>query len=70
MEDFVTPLIEGVTGMPENWTAALAAVKSGMESVMSTITGDTLLLVFSFGFLFVRKGIGVVKKLIRIGGKS
>lgn len=70
MEEFVAPLVEGVIGMPEAWSAALGAVKSGMEDVMSTITGDTLLLTLSFGFIFVRKGIGVVKKLIRIGGKS
>lgn len=56
--------------MPTGWTDALAAVADGMEDVMSTITGDTLLLTLSFGFIFVRKGIGVVKKLIRIGGKS
>ncbi len=56
--------------MPEAWSAALGAVKSGMTDVMSTITSDTLLLSLSFGFIFVRKGIGVVKKLIRIGGKS
>lgn len=56
--------------MPEAWSAALGAVKSGMSDVMSTITADTLLLSLSFGFIFIRKGIGVVKKLIRIGGKS
>ena len=56
--------------MPESWSAALDAVKSGMTDVMGTVTGDTLLLALSFGFIFIRKGIGVVKKLIRIGGKS
>lgn len=70
MEEFVAPLVEGVTGMPEAWSTALGAVKSGMQDVMSTITGDTLLLTLSFGFIFMRKGIGVVRKLIRIGGKS
>lgn len=56
--------------MPEAWSAALGAVKSGMTDVMSTVTGDTLLLTLSFGFIFVRKGIGLVRKLIRIGGKG
>ena len=54
----------------EAWTAAIGAIKTGMGDVMTTITTDTLLLALSFGFIFVRKGIGIVKKLIRIGGKS
>ena len=70
MEDFVAPLVEGVTGMPETWSTALSAVKDGMTYVLGVVTGDTLLLALSLGFVFVRKGIGLVKKLIRIGGKS
>lgn len=70
MDDFVAPLVEEVMSMPEAWSAALDAVKSGVTDVMSIITTSTLLLALSFGFPFVRKGIGVVKKLIRIGGKS
>lgn len=70
MEDFVAPLVEEVRAMPEAWTAAIGAIKTGMGDVMTTITTDTLLLALSFGFIFVRKGIGIVKKLIRIGGKS
>ncbi len=56
--------------MPEAWSAALGAVKTGMGDVMTTVTSDTLLLCLSFGFIFVRKGIGLVKKLIRLGGKN
>lgn len=70
MDDFVGPLVEEVTAMPEVWTAALTAVKSGMTDVLTLVTGDTLLLALTFGFVFIRKGIGVVKKLVRIGGKS
>lgn len=70
MEDFVAPLLEEVKNMPAGWSDALTAVKDGMTYVMSTVTGDVLLLTMSFGFVFLRKGIGVVRKLIRIGGKS
>lgn len=70
MEDFVAPLVEGVSSMPTGWSDALSAIKDGMTDVMTTVTGNTLLLALSFGFVFVRKGIGIVKKLIRIGGKS
>lgn len=70
MDDFVGPLVEEVTGMPEVWSGALTAVKSGMSDVLTIVTGDTLLLAMTFGFVFIRKGIGVVKKLVRIGGKS
>lgn len=56
--------------MPEAWTAALSAVTSGVTEVITMVTGSTLLLALSFGFLFVKKGIGVVKKLIRLGGKN
>ena len=56
--------------MPETWKTALDAVTSGTTDVMSIVTGSALLTALSFGFIFVRKGIGVVKRLIRIGGKS
>lgn len=70
MDDFVAPLVQEVSSMPEAWSAALTAVKTGMTDVLGTVTGDTLLLALSFGFVFLRKGIGVTKKLIRIGGGS
>lgn len=56
--------------MPEAWSAAITAVKEGLTSTMGMVTADTLLLALTFGFLFVRKGIGLVKRLIRLGGKN
>lgn len=70
MEDFVGSLIEGVNGMPEAWAEALKAVTGGVTDTMGTVTGNALLLALSFGFVFVRKGIGTVRKLIRIGGTN
>ena len=54
--------------MPESWKTALDAVTSGTSDVMSIVTGSALLLALSFGFPFLRKAIGTLKRLIRIGG--
>lgn len=56
--------------MPEGWAAALTAVTSGVSNVMSSVTGEPLLLALVFGFLFLRKSAGVVKKLLRLGGTN
>lgn len=68
-EEFVAPLIEGVKNMPENWTSAVSAVTSGATSAMSFVTGDVLLLALSFGFLFSRKAVSLIKRFIHIGGR-
>ncbi|MDE6005610.1 MAG: hypothetical protein K2G88_09520 [Oscillospiraceae bacterium] len=56
--------------MPETWKTAFDAVTSGVTDAMSTVTGNALLLALTFGFIFLRKAIGVVKKLIRLGGTN
>ena len=56
--------------MPETWKTAMDAVTSGTTDVLATVTGSAILTALSFGFIFMKKGIGVVKRLIRIGGKS
>lgn len=59
-----------VAALPATWSDATTAVSDGITSVMSTVTSDTLLTALVFGFLFVRKSIGVVKRLVKIGGKN
>lgn len=56
--------------MPESWKTALDAVTTGTSDVMSIVTNSALLLALAFGFPFVKKAIGTVKRLIRIGGSS
>lgn len=56
--------------MPTTWENATGAVADGVTSVISTVTGDTLLTALVFGFLFVRKSIGIVKRLVKLGGKN
>lgn len=56
--------------MPTTWNDAVSAVADGVSSAMTTVTGSTLLLALSFGFLFLRKSIGMVKRFIKLGGKS
>lgn len=56
--------------MPEAWSAAITAITSSGESVMALVTGSTLLLALTFGFPFLRKAIGLVRRLIRLGGRS
>lgn len=53
--------------MPATWADALAAVGTGITTVMDTVTGSTLLTTLSFGFAFVMLAIKVVKRLIKIG---
>lgn len=55
--------------MPENWTSAVSAVTGGATSAMSFVTGDVLLLALSFGFLFTRKSINLIKRFIHVGGR-
>lgn len=54
--------------MPEAWKTALTAVTTGVTDSLDMVTGSALLLALTFGFVFLRKAIGVVKKLIRLGG--
>lgn len=68
-ENFVAPLVEGVSNMPENWSSAVTAVTGGATSAMSFITGDVLLLALSFGFLFVKKSVSLIKRFIKVGGR-
>lgn len=56
--------------MPENWSNAITAVTGGMTSAMDTVNGSVLLLALSFGFLFVRKSVGLIKRFIKLGGKG
>lgn len=56
--------------LPATWADATSAVSDGVTSVMSTVTSDTLLTALVFGFLFVRKSIGIVKRLVKLGGKN
>lgn len=56
--------------MPASWSDGISVVTDGVGSVLTTVTGDELLLVMSFGFIFIRKAIGLTKRLIKIGGKN
>lgn len=70
-EGFVGTLLEeGVKVMPEVWNAAISAITSSAGNVMELVTGSTLLLALTFGFVFLRKAIGLVRRLIRLGGRS
>ena len=70
-EGFVGTLLEeGVKTMPEVWSAAISAITSSAGNVMELVTGSTLLLALTFGFVFLRKSIGLVRRLIRLGGRS
>lgn len=56
--------------MGENWSTALDTATGGVTSVLGMITDSTLLLCLTFSFLFIRKCASVLKRVIRIGGKS
>lgn len=56
--------------MGENWSTALETATDGVGEVMEMITGSTLLMCLTFAFLFIRKSASVLKRVIRIGGKS
>lgn len=54
--------------MPELWATATSAVTSGMTSVITTITGNAVMLL-SVAVPFVGATIGLAKRLLRFGGK-
>lgn len=56
--------------MPTTWEGALSATTGGVTEVMTMVTTDTLLTALVFGFLFIKKSIGVVKRLVKLGGKN
>lgn len=56
--------------MPEAWNTAITAITNSGESVMTMVTGSALLLALTFGFAFLRKAVGLVRRLIRLGGRS
>lgn len=56
--------------MPENWAAALGAATTGVTDAMAMVTGSAILTALTFGFIFLKKAISVVKKLIRLGGAN
>lgn len=56
--------------MPETWATAMEAVWNGVTSSLGFITDSVLLTVLTFGFVFGRKVLGLLKKAIRLGGKG
>lgn len=56
--------------MPATWDAAITAVTNGVGSTMTAITGNVLLTALVFGFLFIRKTVGLLKRFVKLGGKN
>lgn len=54
--------------MPELWATATSAVTSGMTSVITTITGNAVMLL-AVAVPFVGATIGLAKRLLRFGGR-
>lgn len=55
--------------MPADWTTAVTAVTSGLNSTVTTITGDPIMLL-SVAVPFVGATIGLAKRLLRFGGRK
>lgn len=54
--------------MPELWATATSAVTAGMTSVVTTITGNAVMLL-AVAVPFVGATIGLAKRLLRFGGR-
>lgn len=53
--------------MPEFWATATGAVTQGMTSVITTITGNAVMLL-AVAVPFIGATIGLAKRLLRFGG--
>lgn len=47
---------------------ALESAMSCVSTVMSTVTGNTVLACLAFGFVLAKGGIRVIKRLAHLGG--
>lgn len=54
--------------MPELWATVTGAVTTGLSNVVTTITGNAVLLL-SIAVPFVGACIGLAKRLLRFGGR-
>lgn len=54
--------------MPEIWAPAVAAVTGGISSIVTTITGNVVMLL-AITVPFVGACIGLAKRLLRFGGR-
>lgn len=53
--------------MPELWSTATSAVTTGMTSIVTTITGNAVMLL-AVAVPFIGAVIGLAKRLLRFGG--
>lgn len=54
--------------MPELWATATGAVTTGMSSIVTTITGNAVMLL-AVAVPFVGATISLAKRLLRFGGR-